>query len=193
MKQTDFLKTKISLNDMVDMQESINEAQKDDTPFPVVTRDGINVIGDVNKTEVKSHDYNVRFRFPKSMASNIDPKEIINTIGDYVIVNMEFNNVHIKPRHDIDINAAIVRILPYFKNMSEEDISIKDKTPEELVEFVKRMNDEIGSDIYDVVAAILDVDPSIKDYMLLTDVLDVINKVPRDFPEVFNEADSFFG
>ena len=83
MKQADFLKRHVSTADMLEIQKSMNEATKDDTPFPVVTKDGINVVGNPNKTEIKSHDYNVRFRFPKSMADGIDPKDILEKIGDY--------------------------------------------------------------------------------------------------------------
>ena len=192
MKQEDFLKRKITTSDMLEIQHEIAETPKDDTPFVVATKDGINVVGDANKTEIKSHDYMVRFRFPKDMADGIDPKDIVQTIGDYVVVNMEFSDVHIKPRNDVDINAAIIKILPYFKTMSEKDFTIKDKTPEEITAFVKEINDDIGADMYDVVAAVLDVDKSIKDYMLLTDVLEVVKRIPSDFPEIFNEAESFF-
>lgn len=193
MNQADFLKRKITAKDMVEIQQSMNDAQKDDTPFAVVTNEGLNVVGDANKIAPKSHDYNIRFRFPKSMAEGIDPNDIIATIGDYVVVNMEFNDVHIKPINDVDINAAIVNIIPYFKTMSEDYKHIQDKSEEELIELVKTINDDIGEDIYNVVAAILDVDKSIKDYMILTDVLEVLKRMPADFPEVFNEADSFFG
>lgn len=177
---------------MVEIQQALNEAPKSDTPFPVVSKDGVTVVGNANKIEVKPHDYNVRFRFPKSMAEGIDPNDIIAEIGDYVIVNMEFTDVHIKPINDVDINAAIVNIIPYFKSM-QEDLSVTDKTPEEMTALVKQINDDIGADLYNVVAAILDVDKSIKDYMILTDVLAIIKRMPEDFPEVFNEADSFFG
>lgn len=192
MKQADFLKKRVNTQDMLDIQASMNEAHKDDTPFAVVSNNGVNVVGNANKTQVKSHDYNVRFRFPKSMADGIDPKDIVQTVGDYVIVNMEFTDVHIKPRNDVDINAAIVQILPYFKDFNE-DLSVTDKTQEELVQLVKTVNDDIGMDIYDVVAAILDVDKSLKDYMMFTDVLEILKRMPEDFPEVFNEAESFFG
>lgn len=193
MKQADFLKRRVTAEDMLEIQQSINETPKDDTPFMVVSKQGEFVTGDPNKIDIKSHDYAVRFRFPKSMAEGIDPKDIIQTIGDYVIVRFEFSDVHIKPKNDVDIIAAIVRILPYFKTMNKDDFTVKDKTPEELIALVKTVNDDIGVDLYDVVAAVLDVDKSIKDYMILTDVLAIIKMLPEDFPEAFNEADSFFG
>lgn len=193
MKQADFLKRRISTEDMLEIQEKLDETPKDDTPFMVVTKNGEYVAGDPNKIDYKSHDYAVRFRFPKSMAKDrIDPKDIIQTIGDYVIVRFEFTDVHIKPKNDVDVIAAIVRILPYFKTMDATDFTVKNKTTEELIQLVKTVNDDIGIDMYDVVAAVLDVDKSIKDYMILTDVLAIIKQLPEDFPEAFNEADSFF-
>ena len=191
MKQEDLLKSKVSVNNLIDFQESMQEAEKDDTPFPVVTDDGVNVVGDANKTKVKKRNYSVRFRFPKERAADFDEKEIIQEVGDYIIVSVDFDDVHIVPRRDTEITAAIVKILPYVKKLQEEKIA--DRTPEEMVELVKTVNKDIGDDIYDVVAAVLNVDESIKDYMLFTDVMDLLVKLPDDFPEVFNEADGFFG
>lgn len=193
MKQADFLKRRVTADDMLEIQQGIDEAQKDDTPFMIATKNGEYVTGDPNKIDVKSHDYVVRFRFPKSMADGIDDKDIIQTIGDYVIVRFEFSDVHIKPKNDVDVIASIVKILPYFKAMDKDSFSMRDKTQEELIAMVKTVNDDIGIDMYDVVAAVLDVDPSIKDYMILTDVLSIVKRLPEDFPEAFNEADSFFG
>lgn len=192
MKQEDLLKRKVDLNDMVTMQEKMEEAQTDDTPFAIVKDDGVKVAGDVNKTEIKSRDYSVRFRFHKSHAKDIDPKDIVKTIDDYVVVKIEFNDVYIVPRRDLDITAAIVRVIPYFQKIREDDLKIEKRTPEELMQMVQEVNDDIGDDLYNLVAAVLNVDKSIKDNMLLTDVLDVVQRLPEDFPEVFREADAFF-
>lgn len=195
MKQEDFLKRRITAEDMVDIQQSIKSAVSDDTPFATPTKEGLVVMGDANKTEIKSHDYAVRFRFPKKMAQEhgVSEQDIIQTIGDYVIVRFEFGDVHIKPRNDVDVIAAIVKILPYFQTLKGTDFTMEDKTVEELTALVKTVNDDIGIDMYDVVAAVLDIDKSLKDYMILTDVLAIVKQLPHDFPEAFNEADSFFG
>lgn len=192
MKQEDLLKNKVSVNNLIDFQNATEKAEQDETPFPVVTDDGVNVVGDANKTENKTHDYSIRFRFPKERKAEFDEKDILQEIGDYIVVSVDFDDVHIVPRRDTEIVTAIVRILPYVKQM-QEDGSIRAKTPDELLELVKSVNKDIGDDIYDVVAAVLNVDKSIKDYMLFNDVMDMLIKLPDDFPEVFNEADGFFG
>lgn len=192
MKQEDLLKSKVSVDNLIDLQESMEKAEHDDTPFPVVTDDGVNVVGDANKTQVKTRNYSIRFRFPKEREQDFDEKDIIQRVGDYIIVSVDFDDVHIVPRRDTEIVTAIVRILPYIKEMNE-DGSIRPKTNSEMLEMVRRLNKDIGDDIYNVVAAVLNVDDSLKDYMLFTDVMDMLTKLPDDFPEAFNEADGFFG
>lgn len=192
MKQEDLLKSKVSVDNLIDLQESMEKAEHDDTPFPVVTDDGVNVVGDANKTQVKTRNYSIRFRFPKEREQDFDEKDIIQRVGDYIIVSVDFDDVHIVPRRDTEIVTAIVRILPYIKEMNE-DGSIRPKTNSEMLEMVRRLNKDIGDDIYNVVAAVLNVDDSLKDYMLFTDVMDMLTKLPEDFPEAFNEADGFFG
>lgn len=191
MKQSDFLKRGIGIDDMLKTQGAIEKAREDDTPFPVVTDEGLHVVGDVNKTEAKSHDYSVRFRFPKEMAENLDSKDIIREIGDYVEVRMEFNDVHIKPRYDIDISAAIVSILPYFYSINEETKKVGKRSKDEMVMLVKDMCKEIGDDLYHLVAVVLGVDKSIEEYMEWNDVVEVVTRLPQDFPEVFNESGVF--
>lgn len=192
MKQEDLLKSKVSVDNLIDLQESMEKAEHDDTPFPVVTDDGVNVVGDANKTQVKTRNYSIRFRFPKEREQDFDEKDIIQRVGDYIIVSVDFDDVHIVPRRDTEIVTAIVRILPYIKEMNE-DGSIRPKTNSEMLEMVRRVNKDIGDDIYNVVAAVLNVDDSLKDYMLFDDVMDMLTKLPDDFPEAFNEADGFFG
>lgn len=194
MKQADLFKRGVSVEDMTKMQQSIEKAHEDDTPFPVVSRDGISVVGDVNKTEVKSHNYSIRFRFTQEEAAElgIDPSEIIKTVGNYVIIKIDYENVSIKPRYDLEISAAIVRILPYFYNVNEETKKVGKRSEEELMQMVNEMSIEIGDDLYNSVAAVLGIDRRIVDHMLWNDVVDVWIRLPEDFPEVFNEAEGFF-
>lgn len=193
MKQADLFKRGVSIEDMTKMQENLEKTKEDDTPFTVVSKDGVAVVGDVNNTEIKSHDYSIRFRFTKEEAEELEipESEIIKTIGDYVIIRMDFDNVSIKPRYDLEINAAIVKILPYFYSINEETKKIGKRTDEQMAELVNDMSQEIGDDLYNVVAVILEVDRRIVDHMMWNDVVSVWQKLPEDFPEVFNEAEGF--
>lgn len=194
MKQSDLFKRGVTVGDMARLQDGLEKTHEDDTPFPVVTRDGMTVVGDVNKTENKAFDYNIRFRFTQQEAEElgIDPKEIIQTVGNYVIVRMEFENVSIKPRYDLEISAAIVRIFPYFYSINEETKKIGKRSDEETIEMVKEMSVEIGDDLYNIVAAVVGVDRRIVDHMMWNDVVDSVIKIMGDFPEVFNESEGFF-
>lgn len=191
MNQTDFLKHGITIDEMVKAQDAIDKTHEDDTPFSVVTENGMHVVGDVNKTEIKKHDYTIRFRFPKEMANNVDQKDIISSDDNYVVVKMEYNDVHIKPRYDLDISAAIVTILPYFYSLNEETKKVGKRSQKEMIELVKGMCKEIGDDMYHLVAVVLGVDKSIEEYMVWDDVVDTFTRIPQDFPEVFNEAGVF--
>ena len=55
----------IKPEDMLKLSAQIKKAEEDTTPYAVVAGEEIHVVGDANKTEVKKHDYTVRFRFPR--------------------------------------------------------------------------------------------------------------------------------
>lgn len=180
----------INPNDLLKINESIKKAEKDNTPYPVVVDGKVHVVGDANKTENKSHDYIVKFRFPKEYEQYFD--EVSERIGDYIIVETEFKNVTISPRSDMKILASISRILPYVKKLGE-DGSIGEFTDDELIEMCLSMPDEIEDAMYILTASILGVSEDMRDWMLATSVFGFISRFFDDFPEVVNEADAFFG
>lgn len=193
MKQEDFFKHKVDLEDMVEVQDKFEEAGHTDVPIAVVQKDGLKVVGDANKTEVKSHDYSVRFRFPKTMAENINENDILKDLGEYVIVRFDFTDVHIVPRRDYEILESIIEIIPYFKKLDEDGVTLSDMSKTDLLKVLHEANEQIGDAMYNVVSAFLDIDPSITRYMLLPDVMARVKDFMDDFPEVFKEADVFFG
>lgn len=193
MKMDDYLKTKVDLSDMLEVQQKFDEAGHTDTPIAVLQDNKLKVVGDANKTEVTSRDYTVRFRFPKSMADNIPESEIIAEIEGYVIVRFEFIDVHIVPRRDYEILESIMQIIPFFKKLDDDGVNLSNLSTAETLKIVHEANEEIGDAMYNVVAAFLDIDPEIKRYMLLTDVMARVKDFETDFPEVFKNADVFFG
>lgn len=193
MKQEDFFRSKVDLDDMLGVQEKFEEAGHTDVPIAVMQDDKLKVVGDANKTEVKSRDYSVRFRFPKSMATNVSESDIIAEIDGYVIVRFEFTDVHIVPRRDYEILESIIDIIPFFKKLEDDGITLADLNQRELMKVVHDANEQIGDAMYNVVAAFLDINPEIKRYMILTDVMARVQDFENDFPEVFKNADVFFG
>ena len=187
MKQEDFLKAQEKL---ADINDALKEAEHDDTPFPVATDDGLKVVGDANKTENKSRDYTVTFRFPKELV----PKgmNVVKEVGDYKYVEMLFEDVHITPRRDLKLLASVMDILPLFREL-EGDGSVKERTTEDLLRIFRKVPQETIDSMYTLVVAFLGVDESIAEYMTPMSVMDRIADLVNDFPEVFNEADVFFG
>lgn len=194
MKQSDLFTKGVRVKDMKKIQESLGEAHKDNTPFPIVTDDGLTVVGDVNKTEVKTRNYVVEFRFSPSEveAYGIAKEDIEGYVEGQAIVHMEFDDVTIKPRHRLEVDAAIVKILPYFYHIEEDSKKVGERTDEEFVELVNNMCIEIGDDMYNLVAAVLGIDRRIVDNMVWQSVVETIIAIIKDFPEVFNESESTF-
>ena len=175
---------------LMKINQSIKKAEEDTTPYPVVVDGKVHVVGDANKTENKKRDYTIRFRFPKEYAEYFD--EVKETIGNYIIVEVEYKDVYISPRSDMKILAAISKIFPYVKKLNE-DGSIEEMTDEELLDVCLEMPDEIEDAMYILCASILRVDESMRDWMLATSVYAFVSQFIDDFPEVANEADAFFG
>lgn len=194
MKQQDLFNKSVRVKDMKKIQAALKEAPKDDTPFPVVANDGLAVVGDVNKTEIKYRDYSIEFHFDPMEVEEfgIDKEDIEKWVDGQAVVHMEFDHVTIKPRYRLEVDAAIVKILPYFYNLNEETKKIGDRTDEELTEMVQDMCIEIGDDMYNLVAAVCRVDRRIVENMEWASVSDTIIAIIRDFPEVFNESESTF-
>lgn len=194
MKQDDLFRKGVRVKDMKRIQESLEEAHKDDTPFPVVTKSGLAVVGDVNKTEEKYRDYTIEFHFdPMEIEEfGIDKDEIEKWVNGQAVVHMEFDHVTIKPRYRLEVDAAIVKILPYFYSLNEETKKIGERTDDEMVDLVNDMCIEIGDDMYNLVGAVCRVDRRIIENMEWQSVTDTIVAIIKDFPEVFNESESTF-
>lgn len=194
MKQDDLFKKGVRFKDMKKIQSALEEAPKDDTPFPVITKNGLSVVGDVNKTEIKERNYSIEFHFDpvEIEAFGIDESEIERWVDGQAVVHMDFDHVTIKPRYRLEVDAAIVKILPYFWKLNEEKKSVDERTDEELRDLVNDMCIEIGDDMYNLVAAVCRIDRRIVENMDWASVSDTIAAIIRDFPEVFNSSESTF-
>ena len=177
MKQDDLFRKGVRPKDMVKIKEALKEAPKDDTPFPVVSQGKLTVVGDANKTEVKERNYTIEFHFDpiEVEALGIDEEEIEKWVEGQAVVHMDFDHVTIKPRYRPEVDAAIVKILPYFWRLNEETKKLEERTDDEMTELVNDMCIEIGDDI-----------------MEWASVSDTIIQIIKDFPEVFNGNEGTF-
>lgn len=194
MKQADLFRHGVTPSQMIRIQDDIEEAHKDDTPFVVASKDNLSVVGDVNKTEPKSVDFSIDFWFDPDEISRfgIDESEIKKWHEGKALVTMEYENVSIKPRYRLEIDAALVKIFPYFYSINEETKRIGKRSDEELIELVNDMSIEIGDDMYNLVAAVLGIDRRIVNDMDWQSVEAAIEKILTEFPEVVNSSESSF-
>lgn len=161
------------------IESGLQEAEKDDTPFLVPAEDELVVVGDANKTEINSHDFEIAFRLPPTDG------------GSYRVVKKKFENVYITPRQDTKILKSITTMMPYFKSV-KPDGKVEDLSKEEKLAVFDAIGDEVYDAMYDLVAFVLKIDPELKDYMMPTSVLKATAQIIQSFPEAINEADAFF-
>lgn len=181
---------KITPADLLGLNKQLQKINEDDTPFAVVKDDEIAVVGDANKTEVKKNDYTVKFRVPISMFQQKPADAVV--VGSSYVFSVDFPDVTISPRSDLIIVDAIMKITPFFKKLNENG-SVDDLTNEELLSVFAYAGEEVHLAIYNLVATFLQIGDEIAPYMLPFSVIGALNEIIENHPEVFNEADAFFG
>lgn len=159
-----------------DIDEGLDKAVDSVVPFPVAD-DEMSVIGDANRTELNKHDFKITFKIP---GENGYEKHV-----------KEYNGVYITPRQQVRINRAIVALMPYFRKPDKGDVTTY--TTEEKAEILEQFGDEIVDVMYELVAAVLKIDPVLTDYMTVESVMNAAANIIRMYPEMVNEGDTFFG
>lgn len=178
MTQEEFLKIK----------KAIDKAEEDTTPYAGVVDDQIIINGDANNTEVKKHDYEVKFILPKEMKDLFPDAEVH---GEYILATIEYKDVYITPRQNLKVTSAIAQILPLFKKL-KEDGDIENLSDQEAIEVYGALDDSVIDAFYRLVAVALNVDESLVDYMAVSSVIGNTVKILQDSPNAVNESDLFF-
>lgn len=176
--------------DFLAVNNQLKKTNEDSTPFLISKDEDLIVVGDANKTEVKANDYTIKFRMPKTEleAMPSGAKEV----GEYYVFSLSFDGITITPRSDLKIVDAIFKILPFF-NKLKEDGSIEDLSREELLSIFAHAKEEIHLAMYNLVATFLGIDDHLGEYMLPFSVVGALSQLIENHPEIFNEADVFFG
>lgn len=162
------------------IEGGLQEAEKDDTPFLIPAEDELVVVGDANKTEINSHDFEITFRLP--------PEE---KGWPYRVVVKKFEDVYITPRQDTKILKAITTMMPYFKAVTPQGEVTKLSSEEKMTIF-DQLDDAVYDAMYDLVGFVLKIDDMLREYMIPTSVLRATLQIIQFFPEAINEADAFF-
>lgn len=186
----------ITIDQFNELRNSMEEAQKDTTPFIGADEDEIHVFGDPNKTEVVSSDYTVLFGFPdtpewrRHAESNGD--KIKKEVSGYIIVERQYKDVFIAPRNMGNAVTALV-LIEKFVNSISADGEVKPMTQEQLEAVFYSMNHEISDATYELVGAVMRIPQVELECMLPINAMENAVKIVRNNPAVVNEADLFFG
>lgn len=189
------------------LQNQMKEAQKDDTPYLAVdNEEELHVIGDPNKTEVKSADYTVYFIFPDNKlfrgrakaegyieTDEIDGEKIQTAVPEgYFLCKAEMGGVHISPRNIGNAMNALVLVEQFFYDVTE-DGDVKNLSYDEARSVFNAMTHEISDATYEVVSAVLRIPAIEQEWMLPLNVMGNAVKIVANNPEVANASDLFFG
>lgn len=181
-------------NDLKAIQEKIKKAEADTTPFVVVDGNGdMSVVGDVNKTQTKQYDYIVKFRIPAQYKDLLPgATDIVN--GKYCVAEVEYKNVMISARKDLEIVSAVIELYPFLREVLPSG-ETEDRSREELKRIISEniTKKSVVDAMYHLVSAVLGVDETLSDMMMYSSVFDNVMKIIGDFPEIFNESDFFTG
>ena len=176
--------------DFLAVNNKLKKTNEDTTPFLVSKDEELIVVGDANQIEVKSNDYTIKFRMSKDEFET--KPEGAEEIGHFYVFSLVYEGISITPRSDLKIVDAIFKILPFFNEL-KEDGDIEDLSREELLSLFANAKEEIHLAMYNLVATFLGIDDHLGAHMLPFSVIGALSQLIDNHPEIFNEADVFFG
>lgn len=164
-------------NEYKTLLDGIDKAEESTTPFQISTDDEIVVAGDANETQLNSHDFVVTFKTPGP--------------DGYSFNDVEYKDVYITPRQETKVIRAMTDVLPFFKKI-KEDGTIGKYSNDEIMQIVSEVGEDVYDHLYDLVGTVLKIDPALRDYMDLGSVMYNAGKIFFAYPEMVNEASTFF-
>ena len=184
----------MTVEQFIEMKKKMDEAENDTTPYAVAENDDISVVGDVNKTEIKKHEYVIQFAYPNNdyWKDRIkrEGAKILKETDNYIGVEKRFKDVWIPPRVYTAVQTAFAEVYQFFK-VATEDGNVRDLTNEEILEALRILNQTMVESMCHAVATVLRIEPEEEQCMLPTSTMVTILLMIEDFPEVINGMDFF--
>lgn len=165
----------------LEFKEGMDNAQTDTTPF-IIPDEELTVVGDANKTQLNCHDFSITFRIPQKMEDG-SVKQIKKT--------KEYKDVYITPRMDTQVVRLLTKFMTYYHKPTENG-EIVPFTEEEINEIRAKYDEEMLDVMYEAVGTVLKINPALRECMLRSSVEDAALKIMAQYPELINEADTFF-
>lgn len=186
----------MTVDEFVAMKEAMDKAEEDTTPYAIIDEDdGLQVVGDPNKTEIVKYQYTIQFAYPKTdIVRNTlkDMKDcVVNKETDnYIVCTRTFKDVWIPPRIYPQVQTAFAELYRFF-NAITDDGGLRDLTDDEIVEVLKMLDQEMIEAMCHAVATILRIPEQEEQCMISLTVMPVIMRMIDDFPEIINGMDFF--
>lgn len=184
----------MTIEQFIEMKKKMDEAENDTTPYAVAENDDISVVGDVNNTEIKKHEYVIQFAYPNNEfwkeRINREGAKILKETENYIGVEKRYKDVWIPPRVYTAVQTAFAEVYQFF-NVATEDGNVRDLTNEEIVEALRILNQTMVESMCHAVATVLRIEPEEEQCMLPTSTMVTILLMIEDFPEVINGMDFF--
>ena len=187
----------ISIDQLGELKGAVEKAREDDTPYIGIKDDELHILGDPNKTEVKSADYVVHFAFPntdkwKSRANSMGD-EIGKTTDDgrYFLATRRYKDVYLSPRRMGAVVTTLAQIESFLYKITDNG-EIKEMNYDEMVSLMTVMNGELSDATYELVATVLRIPYDEMEWMLPLNTMENAVKIAVNNPSAVNEADLFF-
>lgn len=180
----------LTVENMEQFSRTLDNAQKDDTPFLAVSDGKASVIGNPTKTEKKVTDYKILFGLPPEWRDRIGNAKIIRETEDEITVEATFKKVFIPGRYRMDVVTAVTGVLPFLRKTAPNG-EVQEFTIDEYSDIVNSLNREVMSALYDVIKTVLRLDDDIADCMLPMSAIVTALQMFESMPDALNEADLF--
>lgn len=187
----------ISIEQLGELKGAVEKAREDDTPYIGIKDDELHILGDPNKTEVKSADYVVHFAFPNTeewkrrAEANGDTIGKTTEDGRYFLATRRFKNVYLSPRRMGAVVSTLAQIESFIYKITD-DGEIREMSYDEVMSVMTIMNGELSDATYELVATVLRIPYDEMEWMLPLNTVENAVKIAVNNPSAVNEADLFF-
>lgn len=179
----------MSEKDLLRITEAMKEAEKDDTPFQVTDGENMNVVGDPNKTERKSVDISILFRFPTQFLGDMKDSATMVADGKYGLVEIEYKNLCITGEMDLALVSQLMVLEPFFVEVLKDgNTEYRDEEALRAIIRDNLSNRKILSAMYEFVGIVCGMKEELIPFMYYESVLESFIKIITEFPEVLNET-----
>ena len=186
----------MTVEEFIAMKEKMDEAENDTTPYITTDEDeGLQVVGDPNKTEVTKYQYEIQFAYPKTDAVRKRLREMQNCnitkeTDNYIVCTRTFKDVWVPPRIYPQVQTAFAELYQFF-NAITDDGGLRDLTDDEIVEVLRMLGQDMIEAMCHAVATIIRIPEQEEQCMISLSVMPVIMRMIDDFPEIINGMDFF--